>query len=185
MNKDNVLDTFSKKLKVPEMIISFLFLATGIYLWVYSGDIGAWFYFKLIAVFASVPLAIIGFKRKKKALAVISIILIIYAYGVSETKSPYFKKEIKVIDMTGVEQEYLGKKVFETYCIGCHGPDGTLQLSGAKDITDSEMEMNDVINLIKNGKNTMPAYKNVLTDEQTKAVADYVVSLRNNYKDIE
>lgn len=177
-NKENILNTVTRKLKVPEMIISFLFLATGIYLWINSGSIDTWFYFKLIAVFASVPLAIIGFKRKKKALAVIAILLLIYAYGVSETKSYYFKKPDIQSELTDVDPEYLGKKIYETQCLNCHGPSGESQMSGSKDLSISEMSMTQVEDIIKKGKNTMPAFEKVLTEEQTKAVAEYVVSLR-------
>ena len=177
-NKENVLNTVTRKLRVPEMVISFLFLVTGIYLWINSGSIGPWFYFKLIAVFASVPLAIIGFKRKKKALAVISVLLIVYAYGVSETKSFYFKKPDIQSQFQGVEREFLGKSVYESQCLNCHGPSGESHLSGAKDLPVSQMNMNEIENIIKKGKNTMPAFEKVLTEEQTKAVAEYVLSLR-------
>ncbi len=178
-NKHNILDTFSQKLKVPEMVISFLFLATGIYLWINSGALDTWFYFKLIAVFASIPLAIIGFKKKKKAFAVISILLLVYAYGVSETKSYYFKKPDIQAQLEGTDNEFLGKSIYESQCISCHGPTGQSRMSGSNDLSISEMSMDEVINIIKKGKNTMPAYERMLTEEQTKAVADYVISLRN------
>lgn len=181
-NKHNVLDMVTRKLKVPEMIISFLFLATGIFLWINSGSIDTWFYFKLVAVFASIPLAIIGFKRKNKALAVIAVLLIIYAYGVSETRSYYFKKPDLQAQFAGTDKEFLGKSIYESQCIGCHGPTGQAQLSGAKDMTLSELNMDEVIHIIKKGKNAMPAYERMLSEEQTKAVAEYVVSLRNNYE---
>jgi cytochrome c5 len=181
-NKYNVLESVTGRLKVPEMIISFLFLATGIYLWINSGAIDTWFYFKLIAVFAAIPLAVIGFKRKKKALAIVAVLLLIYAYGVSETKSYYFKKPDIQAQFAGADQEFLGKSIYESQCIGCHGTTGKAQLSGAKDMTVSDMGMDEVINIIKKGKNTMPAYGRMLTEQQTKAVAEYVVSLREEYK---
>jgi cytochrome c553 len=179
-NKHNVLDMITRKLRVPEMIISFLFLATGIFLWINSGSIDTWFYFKLVAVFASIPLAIIGFKRKNKALAIIAVLLIIYAYGVSETRSYYFKKPDLQAQFEGTDKEFLGKSIYESQCIGCHGPTGQAQRSGAKDMTLSELNMDEVIHMIKKGKNAMPAYERMLSEEQTKAVAEYVVSLRNN-----
>lgn len=178
-NKENVLNAVTRKFKVPEMIISFLFLATGIYLWINSGSIDTWFWFKLIAVFASIPLAIIGFKRKNKILAVLAVLLLVYAYGVSETKSYYFKKPDVQAEFVGIEAGFLGKSVYESQCLNCHGPTGESQLSGAKDLSISEMSMTEVENIIKKGKNTMPAFEKVLTDEQTKAVAEYVHSFRN------
>jgi mono/diheme cytochrome c family protein len=177
-DKKESLQKFSKKMKVPEMIISVLFLLTGIFLAVKSGDLGSWFYVKMVAVLSSIPLAIIAFKRMNKSLALIAIIFLVYAYGISETKSPSFKQESSTGEFANVAPGVLGKTIFETKCIGCHGADGKGGLSGAKDLTQSPKTPAEKIEIISNGKNAMIAYKNQLTSDQIKAVADYVETLK-------
>lgn len=173
---NDTLDKFSAKTKIAEMIISTVFLLTGIYLAFNSGQLGSWFWIKLIAVFSSIPLAVIAFKRKRKPLALLSLIFLVYSYGISETKSPYFKKEVSE-DYTGLSGAALGKKIYESNCIACHGSDGKLGLSGAKDLTQSTMTFEEKLAIVRKGKNSMMAYEKLLTGEQIQAVTEYVHSL--------
>lgn len=66
MNKNEALAKFTKVVKVPEMIISTLFLATGVYMLTQVPEIKSLLIIKIVAVVASIPLAIIGFKNKTK-----------------------------------------------------------------------------------------------------------------------
>jgi uncharacterized membrane protein SirB2 len=172
IGKTDQLLSFSKKIKIPEMIVSVLFFATGIYLAVNTGNSGTWLWVKLAAVLISIPLAVIGFKKLNKNLAILSLILLIYSYGISETKSPFFKKENTVVASVD------GKEIFEAKCISCHGIDGKLGMSGAKDLSLSQLKPEEKINIINNGKNSMKGYKAVLTSEQITAVAAYVESFK-------
>jgi mono/diheme cytochrome c family protein len=178
MNKKESLLKFSKTMKVPEMVVSTLFLLTGIFLAVKSGDLGPWFTVKMVAVLSSIPLAIIAFKRMNKSLALIAIIFLVYAYGISETKSPLFKPEASIDEFTTVAPEALGQTIFQAKCTGCHGADGKQGLSGAKDLTASTKTLDEKVQVITNGKNSMMAYKNQLTGAQILAVAQYVESLK-------
>lgn len=71
-----------------------------------------------------------------------------------------------------------GKKTFETYCILCHGADGKLGLNGSKDLSISTLTIEEKITQITNGKNTMTPFKDILTADEIKAVAEYTVSLK-------
>lgn len=71
-----------------------------------------------------------------------------------------------------------GKKTFETYCILCHGADGKLGLNGSKDLSISTLTIEEKITQITNGKNTMTPFKDILTPDEIKAVAEYTVSLK-------
>src|SRR3954469_25112700 len=77
-NKNEGLARFTKMVKVPEMIISTLFLATGIYLLVQVGTTKL-LLIKIGMVVLSIPVAIIGFKKKNKILALLSLLMIIGA----------------------------------------------------------------------------------------------------------
>lgn len=172
------LDKFAAKIKVPEMIISVLFFATGLYLAFNSGDIDTWFWVKIAAVAVSIPIAVVAFKRKIKLLAVLSLFLIVYAYGVSETRSATFAKKNVAEQFSGVAESDLGKSIYDSQCKMCHGDDGKLGLSGSKDLTASEKTREEKIEIIRKGKNAMIGYEKILSENEINAVADYVETLK-------
>ena len=107
-----------------------------------------------------------------KNLALLSLILLIYAYGISDTKSPFFKKENKTVASAN------GKEIYEAQCTSCHGADGKSGMSGAKDLSASQLKSDEKINIITNGKNAMKGYKEVLTAEQISAVTEFTETLK-------
>jgi uncharacterized membrane protein SirB2 len=175
--KPETLDKFAKRIKIPEIVVSTLFLVTGIYLAYNTGNVGSWLYIKLLVVFASIPLAVIAFKKRIKLLGVLSIFLLLYAYGISETKSPTFKRTDMSVQYAGLEGEAAAKEIFKVECSKCHGVDGRGVLSGAKDLTVSQLSLDEKMSIINKGKNAMMAYDKVLTPEQVEAVATYAHSL--------
>ena len=179
IGKHDMLDKFVKKTKVPEMIISTLFLLTGIYLAMYSGQRGAWLWVKLFVVACSIPLAVIAFKKKHNASALLSLMFLVYAYGISETKSP-FVTENKPFDTAGLQGVEAGKAIYVAKCIQCHGDNGKLKLSGAKDLTISALSHDEKIAIVTNGKNAMMSYKKQLTQQQIDDVVAYVETLKAN-----
>lgn len=72
----------------------------------------------------------------------------------------------------------MGAAVFKTHCQLCHGVDGKLGLNGAKDLSVSALSIDERKNLIRNGKNAMIAYENILSPEEIEAVAKYTMSLK-------
>ncbi len=71
-----------------------------------------------------------------------------------------------------------GKKIFETYCILCHGVDGKLGLNGSKDLSISVLPIEEKILQVTNGKNLMTPFKEILTEDQIKAVVAYTEELK-------
>jgi mono/diheme cytochrome c family protein len=72
-----------------------------------------------------------------------------------------------------------GKLVFKQYCIVCHGADGKLAVSGAKDLSISKLSKEERILQVTNGKGLMTPYKDILSAEQIASVVDYLEELRN------
>lgn len=179
-NKEEALLKFTKGIKVPEMIISVLFLITGVYMLTQIPTVNTLLIIKIVAVFASIPLAVIGFKKKKKALAVISFILIVAAYGLAEVS----KKRAGKADTTatpsteGGAQVVDGKTVFESRCVSCHGEDGQLGLMDAPNLAKSELDAAARIEIITKGKGVMQPFGGMLTEEEIQAVATYVETLK-------
>ena len=129
---------------------------------------------KIVAVVVSIPLAIIGFKKQNKALAVVSLLLIITAYGLAEMSKKQKSKSMDAIS----ESTSNGQEIYNASCTTCHGADGKLNLMGAKDLSVSTMDLNARIEIVKNGKNAMTPFGTMLTEEQIKAVAEYTETLK-------
>jgi cytochrome c6 len=70
-----------------------------------------------------------------------------------------------------------GAAVFKQHCELCHGADGKLGLNGSKDLTVSELDLNERIAQISKGKGLMIAYENILSLSEIKAVAEYTMAL--------
>ena len=165
-DRDELLEKFKKKTKVAEMIVSFGFLATGIFLMTQLPVINNLLIIKLVLVFLSIPLAVIGFNKKNKVLATLSFFLIVVSFSLAY-KAKAAKVGDKIIALSG-------KEIFEQKCMLCHGNDGKLGVGGAKDLSITQLPHSGIIDIITNGKNTMAAYKETLSPEQIEAVASYI-----------
>ena len=71
-----------------------------------------------------------------------------------------------------------GEKIYKTRCVVCHGINGDMGISGAKDLTESEMPLDERINIITNGKNVMTPFGQILEEDEIKAVAEYSQTLK-------
>jgi len=182
--RKDTLRTFSSKIKVAEIVISSIFLITGVWLLFTTSEIRPLFIVKLAMVVIAVPIAMIGF-RKENAMGVLAFVLIIGAYGVAEMNRKAMLRTMDlpknvVVDASdpGYDIQVHGKALFQNQCSVCHGEDGNLQMSGAKDLTVSVMTKEEVIQRIKLGKITMIAYEDHFSAEEIDALAEYVITLR-------
>jgi cytochrome c553 len=179
-NKEEGLVKFTKSIKVPEMIVSTLFLVTGVYMLFQIPEIKTLMIIKILVVFASIPVAVIGFKKRNKVLAVISLIMIIMAYGLAEMSKKQKSAVVptETMDHSPAESTSNGHDIFINNCARCHGEDGKLGLMGSPDLSGSAMDLNTRIEVIKKGKGAMAGFEGILSDEQIRAVAEYSESLK-------
>ncbi len=170
----------NKFARIFEVILSVLFLVTGIIMWINVAEpLQTLFLVKIVAVFASIPLAVIGFKKKNKVLAILSVVLLFAAYGIAEVKKKsYLKPEKQEMVYNEAETSIYGKQLYQQYCRNCHGVDGAAGLSGAKNLQTSMISDADAKMQIKNGKGNMPAYEKALNEKQIDAVLTHIKSLR-------
>ena len=180
MNRSEALEKFNKKLAIPERVVEVLFLLTGIGLLIMSAQVTTMMLIKIGVVVASIPIAIIGFKKSNKLLATLAVVLIIAAYGLAEmnkvgVSDAPISSEV-ITDLSNPEYSTVahGKAIFTRNCQLCHGEDGKLGLSGSKDLTVSTLSDAEVKNLIRDGKNAMPPYKDMLSETEINAVHAYV-----------
>jgi len=69
--------------------------------------------------------------------------------------------------------------LFILYCASCHGEDGKLGSSGAKDLSKSTLSISEINEILANGKNAMPPMNELLgTNENQGLVVNHVLSLR-------
>jgi len=70
------------------------------------------------------------------------------------------------------------KALFLMRCASCHGEDGKLGMSGAKDLSSSKLNEKEIGVILKNGKNGMPSFGESLNLNQQEALVVHVLSLR-------
>ncbi|MEI6816681.1 MAG: SirB2 family protein [Bacteroidota bacterium] len=170
-NKKPSLAKFTKVFKVPDMVISFAFLVTGVWMIVLLGTVQPMLIVKIVMVLASIPIAVIAFKKHNKIMAIITMLLIIGAYGIGEmSKVPKVWKTPESATVSGAD-------LYLHNCQNCHGPKGDLANNGSKDLSQSTIDHATILSLLANGKNLMPSYGK-LTDAEREAVAVYAEGLR-------
>ncbi len=175
-----MLERYSKVTKVPEMIISTLFLVTGIWLFVILGGIKMLQIIKLVFVFLSIPIAMIGFKKQNKGLALLSLLLIVGAYGMSEASKnkPFIPAKVSITGNVDSENA-LGAQTYFENCAFCHGADGKKMYRGAKDLTHTQFSYDDIQQMVREGsKGKMPGYAVTISDENIAAVSKFVETLK-------
>lgn len=175
-NRKDALERYSKTMRIPEIVLSVGFLVSGGWMLVSGAVFSTFLIIKLVCVFASIPLAIIGFKKGNKVLAFIAVALIILSYGLAEMNKKA-KAGPKVDTSSIADPITAGKLIYTNSCVTCHGSDGKLGGSGSKDISVTLLSVEDQKALIKNGKNAMPGYRD-LSDEQVDAVVQYIATLK-------
>ena len=176
MNKNEQLAKYSKTTRIPEIVLSFGFLLSGAGMLFSGAAFSTLLIIKIVCVFASIPLAIIGFKKGNKVLAFLSVFLIVTSYGLAEMNKKA-KTGAKIDTSSITDPIAAGKLIYTNTCVTCHGADGKLGLSGAKDLSATQLSVDEQKLQILNGKNSMPGYKD-LTDEQIDAVVKYMATLK-------
>lgn len=72
----------------------------------------------------------------------------------------------------------VGQSLYMQHCSSCHGCDGTMQESGAKPLKTSQFTETQIGTQIKQGKNAMPRFEGILSDEEIKKVAAFAKGLQ-------
>lgn len=108
--------------------------------------------------------------------AFLSIVLLFTSC--SESKA---KKAEEISDKVEEKQSFSleeAKSLYTMKCASCHGADGKLGMSGAKDLSKSKITDQQIMCIIQGGQNTMPAFKDMIPDYQLEQLVVVVKSLR-------
>ncbi|RMF00653.1 MAG: cytochrome c [Bacteroidetes bacterium] len=71
-----------------------------------------------------------------------------------------------------------GKKIYKQYCVTCHGLYGDMGASGAYNLTESKLTLEERIHVITKGRGAMTPFENLLDEDEIKAVAKYTLELK-------
>ena len=173
-NKKDLLKKVTKTLKIPEMIISVLFLGTGIYLMLQLPEIKMLMIIKVSIVLLSIPIAIVGFKKENKLLAALSFFMLVASFGIAEV---HHKKMVAGDNSQLSGDNFDAKNFYSSTCAKCHGEDGKAGIMGALDLSTSTLDHPSIIKVMREGRGSMAGNAN-LTDTQAEALALYVETLR-------
>lgn len=202
-NKKETLQKFTKIFKIPEIIISVGFLVTGVLLYLDVGNKTMILHAKILLVFASIPLAIIGFKKMKKPLAVLAVLFIIVAYGLGEVhkrskvqatqnlafedlkKAGSFPYGIEAADFEDKEALQNGIVLYNNYCVSCHGEDGQAMRAGAANLLTACTKEGGIRHTILNGQGRMAGFggaegkdDGMIKEEEARQIAKYVIFMQ-------
>jgi len=179
--KEDILDRIIKAVKIPEMIIALLMLISGLYLLLNTGNISFLLVIKITMVFVSIPVAVIGFRKRIKPVAALSFLLLIASYGLAEVhKKRLGRIEREVVMTEGLALTPLeqASRIYMQNCAACHGADGALGLSGATNLQTSVITRDEAIQIITGGKGSMPKYGNQLSPAEVEALVEFTTTLR-------
>jgi mono/diheme cytochrome c family protein len=184
MGNRDTLNNFSKKVKIPEMVVSGLLFITGIIMLNKIADFNLLFTIKLTLVIGAIPVAVVAYKKYNKLLAILALVMLIGAYGLAEVYKAQFGKRHQVTEVVtdpASEQYNIlvhGVALYKAQCVVCHGDDGKADFSGAKNLTVTKKSAAEIITIIKSGKNAMPKMAAIYNEQELKALAKYVQSLK-------
>lgn len=97
----------------------------------------------------------------------ITIILILLSICVWACSAPENKKKT----ISGIE-------IYKTRCVTCHGTDGKMGMNGAKELPSSPLDASQRIEVVTYGRKIMPGFKELLSEEEIKAVVDFTMTLK-------
>ncbi|WP_066508346.1 cytochrome c [Rufibacter sp. DG15C] len=203
LNKHDTLNKARSSTKVLDMIFGTLVLVTGAYLtFHFNGPLPRWLLVKIVLVLVAIPISIVGIKRHNKVLTAVGVLIFLYVYGVAETKSMKMSPEQTVkATVPNQEQEAQPQKpqtaanpilsqlegthlqntkaIYTQLCATCHGEDGQKGMSGASNLQQSTLSVEDRKAVIANGRGLMPGFGSQLSEQEQEALAQYTTMLKN------
>lgn len=178
-NNKATLDLIRNK-KWIEPVFGTLILASGGYLLATSPVVQPYQYLKLGLVLASIGLGVVAMKRGNKALATVTLVLLVYVYGMAETRNfyPAPVSYASLVPSESLPAQQVAATIYAQECVRCHGTDGALGRFKAMNIKGTALSKQAIMDVITNGRNSMKAYGKRLSPEQIDALADYVQTLK-------
>ncbi len=74
--------------------------------------------------------------------------------------------------------ELTGELIYVNNCSICHGETGDLGAAGAKPLSKSTLDKEQIVTRIKKGINSMPPFEGRLSDSEIERVEEHILTLR-------
>ena len=103
---------------------------------------------------------------------IIYLLLLILIENCTEVKKEATAKEAPIQSIND------GEAIYKKRCTSCHGMDGKLGFSGAKDLTMSSLPMTMIEMQVTQGKGAMNGFEKILSPEEIKSVSLYAYKFR-------
>lgn len=71
-----------------------------------------------------------------------------------------------------------GLEIYKSRCVTCHGTDGKMGMNGAKNLPSSPLDVTQRIEVVTHGRNIMPGFKALMSEEEIKAVVEFTMTLK-------
>lgn len=71
-----------------------------------------------------------------------------------------------------------GLDIYKNRCVTCHGTDGRMGMNGAKNLPSSPLNVTQRIEVVTHGRNIMPGFKELMSEEEIKAVVEFTMTLK-------
>lgn len=99
----------------------------------------------------------------------ITIVLLLLSFGIwaCSPSAPENKKKT----ISGIE-------IYKNRCVTCHGTDGKMGMNGAKELPSSPLDVSQRIEVVTHGRKIMPGFKDLLSQEEIKAVVEFTMTLK-------
>lgn len=74
------------------------------------------------------------------------------------------------------------EKIWKSKCISCHGLRGNLGANGAANLQEATSSLDYRVQIITNGKGVMTPWKDLLSEEEILAIAEYTLSFNPDFE---
>lgn len=194
-NKKAILQKIQAQSGAIEIILAILIIATGVYLFITVGNSELYLLAKITLVIFAIPMGIVSMKRENKILAILSLSILIYIYGISGTNTLFMKNTglslegHNVENLTSDQAEIIlnatqsaslqqGKVIYKVLCVECHGEDGQKIKDSAANLSSSNLNFDEKVKVITEGKGVMKGYDPELSEQEIELVTAYTETLQ-------
>jgi len=88
-------------------------------------------------------------------------------------------ESVEKFDKNDTNKHLSGVKFYEQRCVVCHGPDGKLGVSEAKDLSTSKLNNIEIEKIVNDGKGAMPPFKHTIESDSTLIeLVEHIKTLR-------